>query len=118
MPAEAERLGVSVSCDMERGLAGADIVMMSRLQRERMQRSLVPRRANISGSFGLMRPTGARKAGCSGDASRPMNRGVENDTRRGRRSTAQPDHEQVEMGVAVRMAVLDTLSRGHGRNDL
>jgi len=118
MPTEAERLGVEVFHDMERGLAGADIVMMLRLQRERMQRGLVPSAREYFRFFGL---DAAKFAVAKPDAlvmhPGPMNRGVEIDS-----AVADDPHrsvirEQVEMGVAVRMAVLDTLSRGHGRNE-
>ena len=47
----------------------------------------------------------------------PMNRGVEIDSAVADDPDRSVIREQVEMGVAVRMAVLDTLSRGHGRND-
>ena len=55
MPAEVERLGVEVFHDMERGLAGADIVMMLRLQSERMQRGWCRAHASISASSGWTR---------------------------------------------------------------
>ena len=72
IPAEAARLGVEVFHDMAAGLAGADIVMMLRLQRERMQRGLVPSAREY---LPLLRPgcgeAGVRQAGRAGDASRP-----------------------------------------------
>src|SRR3954468_18808046 len=55
MPAEAERLGVTVFHEMERGLAGADIVMMLRLQRERMTAGLIPSAREYFRFFGLDR---------------------------------------------------------------
>ena len=119
MPAEAERLGVEVFHDMERGLAGADIVMMLRLQRERMQRGLVPSAREYFRFFGL---DAAKLAFAKPDAlvmhPGPMNRGVEIDSAVADDPQRSVIKEQVEMGVAVRMAVLDTLSRGHGRNEL
>ena len=113
MPAEAERLGVEVFHDMERGLAGADIVMMLRLQRERMQRGLVPSAREFFRFFGL---DAAKLAFAKPDAlvmhPGPMNRGVEIDSAVADDPQRSVIREQVEMGVAVRMAVLDTLSRG------
>ncbi len=112
MPAEIERLGVEVFHSMEHGLRDADVVMMLRLQRERMASGLVPSEREYFRFFGLDL---ARLALARPDAlvmhPGPMNRGVEIDS-------AVADHrqsviqEQVEMGVAVRMAVLDRLSRG------
>jgi len=117
MPAEAERLGVEVFHDMESGLAGADIVMMLRLQRERMQRGLVPSAREYFRFFGL---DAAKLAMAKPDAlvmhPGPMNRGVEIDSAVADDPQRSVIREQVEMGVAVRMAVLDTLSRGHRRN--
>ena len=117
MPAEAERLGVEVFHDMAHGLAGADIVMMLRLQRERMQRGLVPSAREYFRFFGLDE---AKLAAAKPDAlvmhPGPMNRGVEIDSAVADDPQRSVIKEQVEMGVAVRMAVLDTLSRG-GRNE-
>src|SRR6185295_13607593 len=119
MPAEVERLGVEVFHDMERGLAGVDIVMMLRLQRERMQRGLVPSAREYFRFFGL---DAAKLAAARPDAlvmhPGPMNRGVEIDSAVADDPRRSVIPEQVEMGVAVRMAVLDVLARGHGRNAL
>ncbi|MCZ8315010.1 aspartate carbamoyltransferase catalytic subunit [Phreatobacter sp.] len=111
LPAAAERLGVEVFRDMKEGLRDADIVMMLRLQRERMNGSFVPSVQEYFHYFGLDE-TKLRYA--KPDAlvmhPGPMNRGVEI-------STAVADgaqsliREQVEMGVAVRMAVLEALAR-------
>ncbi len=115
IPAAATSLGVTVHHDMRAGLAGADIVMMLRLQRERMARGLVPSEREYFRFFGLDRD---KLAFARPDAlvmhPGPMNRGVEIDS-----AVADDPHrsliqEQVEMGVAVRMAVLDQLaSRGN-----
>jgi aspartate carbamoyltransferase catalytic subunit len=123
IPADAARLGVTVFHDMKTGLAGADIVMMLRLQRERMGEGrtgggLVPSAREFFRFYGL---DAEKLAYAKPDAlvmhPGPMNRGVEIDS-----AVADDPHrslirEQVEMGVAVRMAVLDTLARRHGRND-
>ncbi len=115
IPAAATSLGVTVHHDRRAGLAGADIVMMLRLQRERMARGLVPSEREYFRFFGLDRD---KLAFARPDAlvmhPGPMNRGVEIDS-----AVADDPHrsliqEQVEMGVAVRMAVLDQLaSRGN-----
>ena len=92
MPAEAERLGVEVFHDMERGLAGADIVMMLRLQRERMQRGLVPSAREY---LPLLRAGRGEarggEAGRAGDASRADEPRRGDRQRGGRRSAAQRD---------------------------
>ena len=117
MPAEAERLGVEVFHDMAAGLADADIVMMLRLQRERMggqggRGGLVPSAREYFRFFGLDADKLAR---ARPDAlvmhPGPMNRGVEIDSAVADDPARSVIREQVEMGVAVRMAVLDTLAR-------
>ena len=111
MPAEVERFGVEVAPDMRSGLAGADIVMMLRLQRERMSGAFVPSVREYFRYFGLDRE---KLAFAKPDAlvmhPGPMNRGVEiaSDVADGAQSLVR---EQVEMGVAVRMAVLEALAR-------
>ncbi|MBV9249455.1 MAG: aspartate carbamoyltransferase catalytic subunit [Acetobacteraceae bacterium] len=118
IPADAARLGVEVFHDMKTGLDGADIVMMLRLQKERMQRGLVPSAREYFRFFGL---DAEKLAYARPDAlvmhPGPMNRGVEIDSAIADDPERSVIREQVEMGVAVRMAVLDTLSRGHGRNE-
>jgi aspartate carbamoyltransferase catalytic subunit len=111
LPSGIERLGVDVFTRMKEGLAGADIVMMLRLQRERMNGSFVPSVKEYFRYFGLDEE---KLAFAKPDAlvmhPGPMNRGVEI-------SSAIADgaqsliREQVEMGVAVRMAVLEALGR-------
>ena len=92
MPAEAERLGVEVFHDMERGLAGADIVMMLRLQRERMQRGLVPSAREYFRFFGLdAAKLALRQAGCAGHASGADEPRRRDRQRRRRRPAAQRD---------------------------
>ncbi len=111
LPPQASRLGVEVFTDMNAGLDGADIVMMLRLQRERMQGSYVPSTREYYHFFGLDHEKLAR---AKPDAlimhPGPMNRGVEI-------ASTIADHsrsvirDQVEMGVAVRMAVLEAMAR-------
>jgi aspartate carbamoyltransferase catalytic subunit len=119
MPAGITDLGVTVFHDMKEGLKGADIVMMLRLQKERMTRSLVPSAREYFRFWGL----DAEKLAYAKDDALimhpgPMNRGVEIDSAVADDPVRSVIKEQVEMGVAVRMAVLDTLSRGDGRNDV
>jgi aspartate carbamoyltransferase catalytic subunit len=111
LPPGIERFGVEVAHDMREGLAGADIVMMLRLQRERMNGSYVPSVPEYFNFWGLDEK---KLAYAKHDAlvmhPGPMNRGVEIDSivADGAQSLIR---EQVEMGVAVRMAVLEALSR-------
>jgi aspartate carbamoyltransferase catalytic subunit len=111
LPAGLERMGVAVFTDMKAGLDNADIVMMLRLQRERMQGGFIPSPREYFRFFGLDE---AKLAYARPDAlvmhPGPMNRGVEIDS-----AVADGAHsrirEQVEMGVAVRMAVLEALAQ-------
>jgi aspartate carbamoyltransferase catalytic subunit len=111
LPEGAERLGVTVHRTMREGLKDADVVMMLRLQLERMNGSFVPSVKEYFAHFGL---DAAKLAFAKPDAvvmhPGPMNRGVEiaYEVADGPRSLIR---EQVEMGVAVRMAVLEALSR-------
>jgi aspartate carbamoyltransferase catalytic subunit len=110
VPRTLERLGVEVFNDMARGLDGVDIVMMLRLQRERMSGALVPSSREYFHFFGLDEEKLARAApGALVMHPGPMNRGVEIDSTvaDGPQSLIR---EQVEMGVAVRMAVLEALA--------
>ncbi len=112
LPAGVERLGVEVFHDMMRGLEGVDIVMMLRLQLERMAGSYVPSQREYFHFYGL---DYAKLAVAKPDAlvmhPGPMNRGVEIDSAVADDIDRSLIREQVEMGVAVRMAVLDALSR-------
>ncbi len=110
LPSAPERLGVEVFTDMWKGIEGADIVMMLRLQRERMDASYVPSSREFFHFFGLDHEKLARaKPDALVMHPGPMNRGVEI-------ASTVADHtrsvirEQVEMGVAVRMAVLEALA--------
>jgi aspartate carbamoyltransferase catalytic subunit len=111
LPPGIENFGVEVCRDMREGLRNADIVMMLRLQRERMNGSFVPSTQEYFAYFGL---DAKKLAYARPDAlvmhPGPMNRGVEIDSSvaDGAQSLIR---EQVEMGVAVRMAVLEALSR-------
>jgi aspartate carbamoyltransferase catalytic subunit len=109
LPVGIERLGVDVFTRMREGLAGADVVMMLRLQRERMDAAYVPGVREYFRFWGLDEE---KLSFAKPDAivmhPGPMNRGVEIDPliADGLQSVIR---EQVEMGVAVRMAVLEAL---------
>jgi aspartate carbamoyltransferase catalytic subunit len=111
LPAGVERMGVEVFRDMRAGLKDADIVMMLRLQRERMMGAFVPSTKEYFRYFGLDEE---KLRYAKPDAlvmhPGPMNRGVEIDSlvADGAQSLIK---EQVEMGVAVRMAVLEALAQ-------
>ncbi|MCP5001098.1 MAG: aspartate carbamoyltransferase catalytic subunit, partial [Hyphomicrobiales bacterium] len=114
LPAGIEELGVEVFTRMEEGLVGVDIIMMLRLQRERMEGSFVPSVREYFRYFGLDR----KRLDIANDDALvmhpgPMNRGVEiaSEIADGPRSLIQ---EQVEMGVAVRMAVIEAIIDNRG----
>ena len=109
LPVGIEHLASEVFTDMRQGLAGADVVMMLRLQHERTNGRLIPSAREFYRFYGL---DAEKLALARPDAivmhPGPMNRGVEIDPAiaDGSRSVIT---DQVEMGVAVRMAVLDAL---------
>lgn len=117
LPARADALGVEVRRDMNSALAGADVVMMLRIQVERGGNLNLPSKQEYFKLFGL---TEERLALANEDAvvmhPGPMNRGVEiaSSVADGPRSLIL---EQVSNGLAVRMAVLYLLAGGSARND-
>jgi len=109
MPSGIAQMGVQVFTSMAEGLKGADVVMMLRLQRERMSGAFVPSVREYFRYFGLdAEKLKAAKEGALVMHPGPMNRGVEiaSEIADGPQSVIQ---EQVEMGVAVRMAVMEAL---------
>ncbi len=109
LPTGADQMSVEVHRNMEDGLQGADVIIMLRLQRERMAGAYVPSVREYFHFFGLDK----QKLGLANDGALvmhpgPMNRGVEiaSEVADGAQSVIQ---EQVEMGVAVRMAVMEAL---------
>ncbi|MEZ5615469.1 MAG: aspartate carbamoyltransferase catalytic subunit [Rhodocyclaceae bacterium] len=112
IPTDADRLGVRIFHDMRAGLRDVDVVMMLRLQNERMQGALLPSPQEFFKYYGLT----ADKLACArSDAivmhPGPMNRGVEIDS-----AVADGPHAvilpQVTFGIAVRMAVMSMLAGG------
>jgi aspartate carbamoyltransferase catalytic subunit len=115
LPAQIERLGVEVFHDMGAGLKGVDIVMMLRLQTERMHGSFVPSIREYFHFFGLdARKLAAAKPDALIMHPGPMNRGVEIDSEVADDLDRSLIRHQVEMGVAVRMACLEVLTRELG----
>lgn len=110
MPSADEFSGCTRHESIERGIAGADVVMMLRIQRERFADAAIPAGEDYFQQYGLNR---ARLSLAKPDAivmhPQPMNRGVEIDSEvaDGPQSVIR---DQVSNGVAVRMAVLETLA--------
>jgi aspartate carbamoyltransferase catalytic subunit len=110
LPSKVESLGVRVFHDMREGLAGADVVVMLRLQSERMKGTLLPSAGEYFKHYGL---TPDKLASAKPDVivmhPGPMNRGVEIDSAvaDGDRSVILP---QVTFGIAVRMAVMSIIA--------
>ena len=112
LPTEAERFGVEIFTDMKQGLANVDIVMMLRLQLERMTGAFIPSTREYFRFYGLDREKLAyAKPGALVMHPGPMNRGVEIASDIADDLEISVIAEQVEMGVAIRMAVLDALAR-------
>ena len=111
LPAEVERLGVEVFYDMRTGLADVDIVMMLRLQSERMHGSFVPSTREYFHFFGLdYDKLRIAKPDALIMHPGPMNRGVEIGSEVADDIDRSLIRQQVEMGVAVRMACLEILA--------
>jgi aspartate carbamoyltransferase catalytic subunit len=112
LPPSLDQFGVTATTDMAAGLKDADVVMILRLQKERMQGSYLPSEREYYRFYGL---TEDRLAHAADDVlvmhPGPMNRGVEISTAVADDIQRSAITEQVEMGVAVRMACLDILTR-------
>ena len=112
MPSQISELGVEVYHDMRQGLQDVDVVMMLRLQRERMDGGFIPSEREYYHRYGL---DAEKLSYAKPDAivmhPGPMNRGVEIDGDIADDINRSVIQEQVEMGVAVRMAAMDLLAR-------
>jgi aspartate carbamoyltransferase catalytic subunit len=114
LPGGLEQMGVRVCTDIEQGLKDVDVIIMLRLQNERMSGALLPSAQEYFKSYGL---TPERLALAKPDAivmhPGPMNRGVEIDSAvaDGPQAVILP---QVTFGIAVRMAVMSILAGTHG----
>jgi len=116
LPAESERLGAEVFYDMKAGLKDCDIVMMLRLQTERMKSSFFPTVREYYHFYGLdYGKLQAAKPDALIMHPGPMNRGVEIASDVADDIGRSAIREQVEMGVAVRMACLEVLCRNLDR---
>ena len=112
MPAGVAEFGCEVYDDMQAGLEGADVVMMLRLQKERMDGGFIPSEREYYHRYGL----DAEKLAFAKDDAivmhpGPMNRGVEIDGTLADDINRSVIQDQVEMGVAVRMAAMELLAR-------
>ena len=111
VPGDADRWGCEVFHDMKEGLKGCDVVMMLRLQLERMEGALIPSTREYFRFWGLDREKLAWAApGARVMHPGPMNRGVEIDSDVADDLSVSLIQDQVEMGVAARMAILASLS--------
>ncbi len=112
MPSGIADFGVEVFEDMEAGLKDVDVVMMLRLQRERMDGGFIPSEREYYHRYGL---DAEKLSHAKEDAivmhPGPMNRGVEIDGELADDINRSVIQQQVEMGVAVRMAAMDLLAR-------
>ena len=112
VPRDFADLGCEVYGDMREGIAGCDVVMMLRLQKERMDGGFIPSEREYYHRFGL---DAEKLAHAAPDAivmhPGPMNRGVEIDGVIADDINRSVIQEQVEMGVAVRMAAMELLAR-------
>ena len=110
LPHDAD--GLATFTDLDEGIAGADVVMMLRIQRERLEEEVAPSLADFHARYGLTREKLDR---CAPRAlvmhPGPMNRGVEIEGALADDPERSAILDQVENGVAVRMAVLDVLTR-------
>jgi len=112
MPSGIEEFGVEVFDNMDEGLKDVDVVMMLRLQKERMDGGFIPSEREYYHRYGL---DAEKLSHAKPDAivmhPGPMNRGVEIDSDIADDINRSVIQEQVEMGVAVRMAAMDLLAR-------
>ena len=114
MPSQISEFGVEVYHDMHAGLRDVDVVMMLRLQKERMDGGFIPSEREYFQRYGLdYKKLSHAKDDAIVMHPGPMNRGVEIDGDIADDVTRSVIQEQVEMGVAVRMAIMELLSRNY-----
>ena len=113
MPAQPEQLGAKVYYNMREGIKDCDIIMMLRIQMERMESNFIPSIREYFHFWGLDE---SKLALAKEDAlimhPGPINRGVEIDTKLADDLNRSVILDQVEMGVAVRQAVLEIMAGG------
>ena len=116
LPKSFKELGLEIGSDMKSGLEDADVIMMLRLQRERMDAALIPSEREYFHRFGLdQKKLSFAKKDAIVMHPGPMNRGVEIDGMIADDMTKSVIQEQVEMGVAIRMAVIELLISKSGK---
>ncbi|KPA21107.1 Aspartate carbamoyltransferase [Shimia sp. SK013] len=112
VPSSFSEFGAEIYEDMEEGLKDVDVVMMLRIQKERMDGGFIPSEREYYHRYGL---DAAKLSHAKDDAiimhPGPMNRGVEIDSEIADHPTRSVIQEQVEMGVAVRAAAMDLLAQ-------
>ena len=114
MPSQISEFGVEVYHDMLAGLKDVDVVMMLRLQKERMDGGFIPSEREYFQRYGLdFKKLSHAKDDAIVMHPGPMNRGVEIDGDIADDVTRSVIQEQVEMGVAVRMAIMELLSKNY-----
>ena len=114
MPSQISEFGVEVYHDMRAGLKDVDVVMMLRLQKERMDGGFIPSEREYFQRYGLdFKKLSHAKDDAIVMHPGPMNRGVEIDGDIADDVTRSVIQEQVEMGVAVRMAIMELLSKNY-----
>ena len=117
MPSNINEFGVEVFYDIQQGLRDVDVVMMLRLQRERMDGGFIPSEREYYHRYGLdAKKLSYAKPDAIVMHPGPMNRGVEIDGEIADDLRHSVIQEQVEMGVAVRMAAMDILMRNRRKN--
>ena len=118
IPSDFAEFGCEIYDDMDAGLGDVDVVMMLRLQRERMDGGFVPSEREYYHRYGL---DGRKLKNAKADAivmhPGPMNRGIEIDGDIADDINRSVIQDQVEMGVAVRMAAMDLLARNRRAKD-
>ena len=112
IPKDFQKIGAEIHNSMQSGLKDADVVMMLRLQKERMNLGFIPSEREYFHRFGLdQKKLNYTKSDAIVMHPGPMNRGVEIDGMIADDMTRSVIQEQVEMGVAIRMAVIDLLTQ-------
>ena len=110
LPKDINKLPVEVYTDMKKGLKNCDIVMMLRIQKERIVSKIMPNQKTYFNKYGLdYNKLKYAKKNAFVMHPGPMNRGVEIDSKLADDITRSLIQEQVAMGVAIRMACLDIL---------
>jgi aspartate carbamoyltransferase catalytic subunit len=118
MPSQIDKFGVEVYHDMLEGLKDVDVIMILRLQKERMDGGFIPSEREYFQRYGLdFNKLSHAKDNAIVMHPGPMNRGIEIDGDIADDITRSVIQEQVAMGVAVRMAIMDLLARNQRNNN-